>query len=111
MTEIRTRAAAARGFAGPAVAVDTGRNGHGRGRAPAALASSAALRRVPPLVLPPPVSARPGVSLVKRMIRRLTAWEVDPLVSHVNRLRDAVIQTVETPPRRDRDESEHNRPV
>jgi glycosyltransferase involved in cell wall biosynthesis len=92
MSEIRARAASERGSslsseanAGVALADpdDTG------------FARSAALRRVPPLVLPPPVSGRPGVSTIKRLIRRLTAWEVDPLVDQVNRLRDAVIESAE----------------
>jgi glycosyltransferase involved in cell wall biosynthesis len=99
MAEIRARAAAQRGFAErPAAGAPTR---DGRGRRPAGLASSAPLRRVPPLVLPSPVSARPGASTLKRLVRRLTAWEVDPLVAQVNRLRDAVIQSVETSPRGD----------
>ena len=32
-----------------------------------------------PLVRPAPVSARPGVSMVKKLIRRLVAWEIDPV--------------------------------
>jgi hypothetical protein len=45
------------------------------------------------------------VSTVKRIIRRLTAWEVDPLVEQVNRLRDALIESAERhdpPPARSR---------
>jgi glycosyltransferase involved in cell wall biosynthesis len=101
MAEIRARAAATRGFADAALGSTAAGNGHRRGAA--GLASSAPLRRVPPLVLPSAVSARPGVSSIKRLIRRLTAWEVDPLVTQVNRLRDAVIQTVESAPPTDRD--------
>jgi glycosyltransferase involved in cell wall biosynthesis len=102
LSEVRARAAAERGSVrvrdlSPA----TGRASGGE----AVLAGSAPLRRVPPLVLPPPVSARPGVSTVKRVIRRLTAWEVDPLVEQVNRLRDALIESAERhdpPPDRSR---------
>jgi glycosyltransferase involved in cell wall biosynthesis len=101
MAEIRARAAATRGFADAALGSTAAGNGHRRGAA--GLASSAPLRRVPPLVLPSAVSARPGVSSIKRLIRRLTAWEVDPLVTQVNRLRDAVIQTVESAPPTDRE--------
>ena len=97
IAEIRARARAERG------AVDTG----GRARADAlpvgpggrALAGSAPFRRVPPLVLPPPVSGRPGVSSIKRLVRRLTAWEVDPVVDQVNRLREALIESAESQPR------------
>jgi hypothetical protein len=46
-------------------------------------------------VLPLPVSGRPGASSIKRLVRRLTAWEVDPVVEQVNRLRDALIESAE----------------
>lgn len=57
--------------------------------------ASAALRRVPPLALPPTTSISPVAAVLKRVVRRLTAWQVDPLVHQVNRLRQAAIQSVE----------------
>lgn len=60
-----------------------------------ALAASEPLRRLPPLVLPPPTSSRPGIGLVKRVVRRLSAWQTDPLVAEVNALRQATIAAVE----------------
>lgn len=87
--EIRTRAAAARGGA---IVKDRRTAGAGPGRA---VRASAPLRRVPSLVLPPPNSARPGAGLAKRVIRRLTAWQIDPVVDQVNRLQQAAIQALE----------------
>ncbi len=92
MAEIRTRAAAQRGSLGP-TATGAARAANGASRRQ--LTSSAPLRRVPPLVLPQPVSARPGASLLKRAVRRLTAWQIDPIVDEVNRLRDASIEAAE----------------
>jgi glycosyltransferase involved in cell wall biosynthesis len=70
------------------------RTGNGR---PAAVTgqSSLPLRRLPPLGLPPATSARPGVSLLKRLVRRATGWQVDPLVAQVNALREVTIQALE----------------
>jgi glycosyltransferase involved in cell wall biosynthesis len=70
--------------------------GAGNGR-PAAVAgqSSLPLRRLPPLGPPPATSARPGVSLLKRLVRRATGWQVDPLVAQVNALREVTIQALE----------------
>jgi glycosyltransferase involved in cell wall biosynthesis len=70
------------------------RTDHGR---PAAVTgqSSLPLRRLPPLGLPPATSARPGVSLLKRLVRRATGWQVDPLVAQVNALREVTIQALE----------------
>jgi glycosyltransferase involved in cell wall biosynthesis len=81
----------------------------GVGGGAAAAASTAAgqaslpLRRLPPLGLPAPTSARPGVSLVKRLLRRATAWQVDPLVAQVNALREVTIQALERSAQRDRE--------
>ena len=70
------------------------RTDHGR---PAAVTGQLSLpvRRLPPLGLPPPTSARPGVSLLKRLVRRATGWQVDPLVAQVNALREVTIQALE----------------
>jgi glycosyltransferase involved in cell wall biosynthesis len=67
------------------------------GGRPAAVAGQASLplRRLPPLGPPPATSARPGVSLLKRLVRRATGWQVDPLVAQVNALREVTIQALE----------------
>jgi len=52
----------------------------------------AQLRSVPPLRLATPNSVRPGVTTVRRVLQRLVAWELDPLVGQVNRLRVAALQ-------------------
>jgi glycosyltransferase involved in cell wall biosynthesis len=70
------------------------RSGNG-GTAAATGQSSLPLRRLPPLGLPPATSARPGVSLLKRLVRRATGWQVDPLVAQVNALREVTIQALE----------------
>ena len=62
---------------------------------------SAPVRRIPPLALPPAVSLRPGASLMKRLVRRLTAWQVEPIVAQLNRLRDALVEALEAQPRDD----------
>jgi hypothetical protein len=32
---------------------------------------------------------------MKRIVRRLTAWQIDPIVGQVNRLREAVVVALE----------------
>ena len=86
MREIRARA-------GRRPATDTG---------PAAVDDlGARMRQVPPLVLPDPTSTRPGASTVQRIVRRLTRWQVDPIVARVNELRATLIDEFETLERRD----------
>lgn len=92
MSEVRARAAAARGGGFVRVASD----GMGAGAAARARSSSAPLRRVPSLALPPPVSGRPGASVLKRLVRRLTAWQLDPIVHQVNHLQHALVDALET---------------
>lgn len=58
-------------------------------------AASAPLRRLPSTELGLARSARPGASLLKRAVRRLTAWEVAPVADRVNELRSATVQAVE----------------
>jgi glycosyltransferase involved in cell wall biosynthesis len=58
-------------------------------------APSAALRRLRPLTPPAPVSARPGVSLVKKLARRLMAWEVDPIHDQLNALQRATTEAID----------------
>jgi hypothetical protein len=84
--EVRARGAAARRGVrrrdqGPATARSVA----------AAVEASAPVRRLTPLVPPPAVSARPGASALKRVVRRLTAWQLDPVVAHVNALQRAVV--------------------
>lgn len=79
--DVRRRAAAARAGSGSA----------GSGAGPAA----AGLREIPPLALTPIQSAKPGVVHVKRLIRRLVAWQLDPIIQHLNRLHRASIASVE----------------
>ncbi len=89
--EVRARGAAARRGVprrepGPATARSVA----------SAVEVSAPVRRLAPLVPPPPVSARPGASAMKRVVRRLTAWQVDPIVAHVNALQRAVVAMTDT---------------
>jgi glycosyltransferase involved in cell wall biosynthesis len=86
--EIRRRAAAARGA--PLLTRAAGQAGRHIEIAP-----SAPLRRVRPVPPPAPVSARPGVSVVKKAIRRLIAWEIDPLRDQLNRLQRAAVDAVD----------------
>lgn len=53
------------------------------------------LRRLRPAPVPAPVSARPGVSTVKKLIRRVIAWEVDPLREQLADLQKAATQSAE----------------
>jgi hypothetical protein len=59
------------------------------------------LRRVAPLSLPEPTSTRPGASTVQRLVRRLTRWQIDPIVARVNHLRATLVEEFETLERRD----------
>jgi glycosyltransferase involved in cell wall biosynthesis len=55
---------------------------------------------------PKTVSARPGVTPVKRLLRRLINWEVAPVITHVEELQAATVEAVaalETEIRRGRD--------
>lgn len=86
MAEVQERASRERAL--PA-GVGSGGARASRGRA------SLPLRRLPPLAHPSPTSARPGAGMVKRLERRLTAWQVDPIIDQVNRLREASIETAD----------------
>ena len=70
----------------------------GRPTAPTSTDGGAALplRRLRPVPPPPATSARPGVSTVKKLIRRLIAWEVDPLREQIVRLQQASLRSAET---------------
>ena len=80
MQTIRVRAAQRRGAGDASVAGER---------------RTAPLRRLAPLALPAPVSLRPGASVLKRLVRRLTAWQIDPIVGQVNRLREALLAALE----------------
>lgn len=56
--------------------------------------ASTMVRRLPPYVTPPTTSARPGVPLVKRLIQRLTMWEITPLASRVDQLQSATANSL-----------------
>src|SRR5207248_4919394 len=80
------RAATRRGAAAPAAPTSA---------RPVAGRASAPLRRLPALGMPEPSSARFGAGLVKRLVRRLTAWEVEPVVEQVNQLQRAAVEAAE----------------
>lgn len=53
------------------------------------------VRRVGHAVLGNADSVRPGVKYVKKLIQRLTAWQVEPTAAAINQLRDATIKAVD----------------
>lgn len=91
--EVRRRAARRRGSAAPAP------TGSGPAPAPKAdalgLRLSAPVRRLPPVVLPQPTSSRLGVSTLKRLVKRLTDWQVMPVAQNVDLLRTATARSLE----------------
>jgi glycosyltransferase involved in cell wall biosynthesis len=94
MAEIVARAAAQRGRPVPDdAATPAPRRSANR--------SSAPLRRVPALSLPLPASARFGAGVTKRLVRRLTAWELQPIVEQVNVLQRAAVEAAELAARED----------
>ena len=105
--EVRRRAASSSAVASSAVAsaaeASSARAQSGPAAARAGIIGSrsatggaaAALRRIPPLLPAAQASARPGATLLKKVVRRLTAWEVDPVIAHVNRVHQAMTEAVE----------------
>ncbi|MCW2623040.1 MAG: glycosyltransferase [Frankiales bacterium] len=94
--DVRRRAARRRGSVlapGRAAAVAGG--DAGTQRFASASSASAPLRRVHPLQLPSAQAPRPGAALVKRVVRRVTAWQMDPVVHQVNALREATVEALE----------------
>ena len=90
--EVGARAATERELAGGAHANDVAA---AASRSRDARAVSAAVRRLPKLHVAAPESPRPGAAIVKRVIRRLTQWELDPIVRQVNALQRAVVESLE----------------
>jgi glycosyltransferase involved in cell wall biosynthesis len=91
--EVHRRAAAQRGIKVRAATAATGATAKA-GAVPEHVATPLRrLRAVPP---PPATSARPGVSTVKRLIRRVIAWEVDPLREQLIDLQRASVKAAET---------------
>ena len=88
--EIAARAAAERDLTGGAH-----RNGATANRSGDVRSASAAVRRLPTLHVAAPDSPRPGAAIVKRVIRRLTQWELDPIVRQVNALQRATAESLE----------------
>jgi hypothetical protein len=91
--EIRRRAAARRAV-GPLPGAAGASNRSGR---PAVRS----LQALPILGAALPRSANPLVAMVKRTIQRLVAWQIDPVIEHVNLLQRVVAEAVdpETDPR------------
>jgi len=92
LQEAVVRRAAVRGGGhrskGSSAATRTGRRDDDLDRA------SVLVRRVPPYVTPPPSSTRPGVPAVKRVVQRLTAWQLAPLISRVDNLQTATANSM-----------------
>ncbi|MBV8528812.1 MAG: glycosyltransferase family 4 protein [Candidatus Dormibacteraeota bacterium] len=89
--EIAARAAVERELIGGAPATGVA----AVGRARDARAASAAVRRLPRLHVAAPDSPRPGATFLKTVIRRLTQWELDPIVRQVNALQRATVESLE----------------
>lgn len=96
--EVRRRAAVTRGnLTGVAALPPPAPHPAGSGRRVVAPTSGASvpLRRVHPLQLPAARSGRPGAAIAKRVVRRLTAWQLDPLVWQVNAVQAATVESLE----------------
>lgn len=85
LAEVRLRAAARRPSA--------------PGTRPRAIAGSGPVRRLQPLAPPSPVSSKPGWTLVKRLVSKLTYWQVKDLIAQVNALQDALVEAIEQRPK------------
>lgn len=53
------------------------------------------LRRIHPLARPNPASLRISSYVVRRAVRRLTAWEVDPVIDQLNAVHEAAARAVD----------------
>jgi glycosyltransferase involved in cell wall biosynthesis len=88
---VRERATALRGHAGPRPELSpsgatTSRTGPG---------SPEALRRMSGLGLPQPRASGLVGTVVKRVMRRLTAWEIDPVIHHLNAVHGATLDALD----------------
>jgi glycosyltransferase involved in cell wall biosynthesis len=90
--EIRQRSDASRGFP---LAADRRSSSARPATAPGGISPASPLRRLHPMVRPKAVSARPGVSLLKRFTHRLIDWELEPMVQQIDRLQRASAESVE----------------
>ncbi|MGY1708225.1 glycosyltransferase family 4 protein [Geodermatophilus sp. SYSU D00758] len=90
---VSARAALARGSAPRAT-----RPAEGPGRAQDVTPvdrSAGMVRRLPPYVVPPATSTRPGAPVVKRLVQRLTTWQIAPLASRVDQLQAATANSLD----------------
>jgi hypothetical protein len=86
-TEIRRRAAARRAIGPlPGAAGASSRSGRPAVRS---------LQALPILGAAPARSANPLIATVKRTIQRLVAWQIDPVIEHVNLLQRVVAEAVD----------------
>ena len=58
--------------------------------------SSAPMRRLPPLQLPAAESRSPLAKVVKRVVQRLTRWQLEPVVRRLNELQQATISSIDS---------------
>jgi hypothetical protein len=97
-SEVRARARRARGgdvpFTGGTPVAPASGTAAADGRSTGRVAL--AVRRLPAFSRPPASSLRPGVSHLKRAVRRLISWEVDPVVHHEHLLQQAVVDSLDT---------------
>lgn len=56
---------------------------------------STTVRSLPPLAAPVAISARPGASLLKRVVQKGAGWMVDPVYWQVNALREATVRALD----------------
>ncbi len=90
--QVQVRAAAGRRGSATTTAA-AGTTTRAAGFAP--MQATAPLRRLPVLAPPSAGSTSFAASLVKRVVRKLTAWEIDPLVQQLNALQSATTRAVE----------------
>jgi glycosyltransferase involved in cell wall biosynthesis len=97
-TQVRERARRTRGGDVPFTGGTPGAPAPGPAAAPARAGGAGTLpvRRLPGYARPPATSLRPGVSQVKRSIRRLISWEIEPVIHHQQLLQQAVAASVDT---------------